>query len=398
MKFDYVVLGGGTNGICTGLALAKRKLNVAVIEQFSRDHQRGSSHGQGRIIRYLYPTNEYAQLMPASFKHWKTIEEKSGKKLFTPAGIMNISSSEDKSMSTISNILSNMNVDHELFNAEESRKKFPMNFENDDGVVLEKEAGILNASLCVRTVGDLFLEYGGKLIENTKIVDIKVNADETIKLIPNQGSEITCKQLVLCCGAWAGGILKNLNLELPLHPIRVDVPYWKIRDDYKGKYHYSVFPAGIYDKGPPQRTMKEDDGSVPYHIYWTPELEYPGLMKIAFHGSIGGEINPDQRDKNQAGPSERLLKRLAAFLEEKFPGINFEDGPAILESCIYTTTPDDDFILDKHPAYDNITIAAGFSGHGFKMSPETGEILADLATGQKPKYDLTPFSLNRFKK
>ena len=75
-------------------------------------------------------------------------------------------------------------------------------------------------------VGDLFLEYGGKLIENTKIVDIKVNADETIKLITNQGSEITCKQLVLCCGAWAGGILKNLNLELPLHPIRVDVPYW----------------------------------------------------------------------------------------------------------------------------------------------------------------------------
>ena len=101
------------------------------------------------------------------------------------------------------------------------------------------------------------------------------------------------------------------------------------------------------------------DGSVPYHIYWTPELEYPGLMKIAFHGSIGGEINPDQRDQNQgqmvymhrvfwqvkaicscklvkAGPSERLLKRLASFLEEKFPGINFEDGPAVLESCIYT--------------------------------------------------------------
>ena len=103
------------------------------------------------------------------------------------------------------------------------------------------------------------------------------------------------------------------------------------------------------------------DGSVPYHIYWTPELEYPGLMKIAFHGSIGGEINPDQRDQNQgqmvcmqsvswqfkvkyfcklskAGPSERLLKRLASFLEEKFPGINFEDGPAILESCIYTVS------------------------------------------------------------
>merc|ERR1711990_719193 len=104
---------------------------------------------------------------------------------------------------------------------------------------------------------------------------------------------------ILCCGAWASELLKNLNLELPLHPIRVDVPYWKIRDDYKGRYHYSVFPAGIYDKGPPQRTMKVDDGSVPYHIYWTPELEYPGLMKIAFHGSIGGEINPDQRDQNQ---------------------------------------------------------------------------------------------------
>ena len=76
-------------------------------------------------------------------------------------------------------------------------------------------------------VGDLFLEHGGKLIENTKIVDIKVGENGTVKLVDNNGSEITCKQLVLCCGAWAGGLLKNLNLELPLHPIRVDVPYWK---------------------------------------------------------------------------------------------------------------------------------------------------------------------------
>ena len=76
-------------------------------------------------------------------------------------------------------------------------------------------------------VGDLYLENGGKLIENTKIVDIKVIQNGTLKLIDNHGSEITCKQLVLCCGAWAGGLLKNLNLELPLHPIRVDVPYWK---------------------------------------------------------------------------------------------------------------------------------------------------------------------------
>ena len=76
-------------------------------------------------------------------------------------------------------------------------------------------------------VGDLYLELGGKLIENTKIVDIKICENDTVKLVDNQRSEITCKQLVLCCGAWADGLLKNLNLELPLHPIRVDVPYWK---------------------------------------------------------------------------------------------------------------------------------------------------------------------------
>ena len=76
-------------------------------------------------------------------------------------------------------------------------------------------------------VGDLFLKHGGKLIENTKIVDIKVSENDAVRLVDNDGSEITCKQLILCCGAWAGELLKNLNLELPLHPIRVDVPYWK---------------------------------------------------------------------------------------------------------------------------------------------------------------------------
>ena len=149
------------------------------------------------------------------------------------------------------------------------------------------------------------------------------------------GSTYECQKLIMTCGSWAKGLLKDLGLDLPLLPIRVDVPYWKIKDEYKDAYNINRFPAGIYDKGPPQNTVKSED-SEQFHVYWTPEKEYPGLIKIAFHGSFGGEINPDYRDLNQAEGSKKVIKLVQKFVGLYFPGLECENGPAVLESCIYT--------------------------------------------------------------
>jgi len=119
----------------------------------------------------------------------------------------------------------------------------------------------------------------------------------------------------------------------------------------------------------------------------------------AYHGTTGDNINPDQRDdlsKQNPEAYRKLIEHQRKIIASMFPGVKTEGGPAINETCIYTLTPDSDFILDTHPEHPGLVIAAGFSGHGFKMAPEVGEALADMASGKKPKYDMSPFSVARF--
>ncbi|CAG5104004.1 Oidioi.mRNA.OKI2018_I69.chr1.g1040.t1.cds [Oikopleura dioica] len=137
-----------------------------------------------------------------------------------------------------------------------------------------------------------------------------------------------------------------------------------------------------------------------YHYYWTPVKEYPNLIKISYHGTYRDEIDPDERDDPEKESSKRAKDQLEdhkRIIDLHFEGID-SSNPVIVEPCMYTNTPDNDFILDVHPTMKNVVIGAGFSGHGFKMSPETGEILADLALEKEPAYDMSFFSLDRFNK
>ncbi|XP_019615165.1 PREDICTED: peroxisomal sarcosine oxidase-like isoform X2 [Branchiostoma belcheri] len=116
-------------------------------------------------------------------------------------------------------------------------------------------------------------------------------------------------------------------------------------------------------------------------------------LKLCYHS--GPVIDPDDRD-GVAGSrgNQEIVRMMCDYVRKHFPGL--ESVPAIQESCIYTNTPDEDFILDRHPQYRNIIIGAGFSGHGFKLAPVVGKLLCELAMDKQPSYDMTPFSLNRF--
>ncbi|XP_037087782.1 peroxisomal sarcosine oxidase-like [Pollicipes pollicipes] len=125
------------------------------------------------------------------------------------------------------------------------------------------------------------------------------------------------------------------------------------------------------------------------HFYWLPSLEYPGLVKLCIH--TGVPCDPDRRD---AVSTEAVLRRLTEYVTQNFPGL--EPEPAIVETCMYTTTPDERCILDVHPAHPNIVFAAGMSGEGFKMGPVFGEVLQRLIDGEPSQFDLARFSLRRF--
>ncbi|XP_054650657.1 peroxisomal sarcosine oxidase isoform X2 [Dunckerocampus dactyliophorus] len=160
--------------------------------------------------------------------------------------------------------------------------------------------------------------------------------------------------------------------------VRINVCYWKekIADTYHVKKR---FPCFLLTEGDEAKS----------HIYGLPSNEYPGLMKICYHS--GTETDPDQRDKLTDKSDVDILQR---YIARHLPGLIPQ--PAVVESCMYTVTPDHHFVLDCHPAHGNIVIGAGFSGHGFKFGPMVGKLLCELSLGEVPSYDLSPFRISRF--
>ncbi|CBY14655.1 unnamed protein product [Oikopleura dioica] len=389
-KLPIIVVGAGAVGVATALALRRRGEEVLLLEQFFIGHQRGSSHGPSRIIRYLYEKERYTQMMPNAYKLWAQLESEQNVKLNTKCGILNISSASRKQIYT--EILSKNN-----FKFTDKIDDLPVKESEEFGYVLEEEGGVLDANLCVRASFEQFLKLGGKFMDGFKLKDFE--DDGTIVTVNSEdGKSVQGRKLVLACGAWAKKILAKTGVEIPLEVIKTETSYWRVKPE---------FTAGIID------VNNQETGDI-YHYYWTPVKEYQNLIKISYHGTYRDEVDPDERDDPEKDSKDRAAKQLEdhqRVIEMHFEGID-SSNPVIVEPCMYTVskngidslknyfknTPDNDFVLDAHPKMKNVFIGAGFSGHGFKMSPETGEILANLALGEENSYDMSFFSLKRFEK
>uniref|UniRef100_A0A8C4R0X4 Pipecolic acid oxidase n=1 Tax=Eptatretus burgeri TaxID=7764 RepID=A0A8C4R0X4_EPTBU len=181
-------------------------------------------------------------------------------------------------------------------------------------------------------------------------------------------------------GLWDpnGGILLADKALKALLVIQLDVCYWREKEPGQHSME-NGFPCIMH------LSPNGDEKS----IYALPPIDYPHLFKLCCH--FGIEIHPDTKERQH---NAQFLAFLSAYVKKHLPGL--ESTPALIDSCLYTNTPDMDFIIDKHPRYDNIIIGAGFSGHGFKLAPVVGKLLAELASGRRQSYKLTPFRISRF--
>ncbi|GFN92899.1 peroxisomal sarcosine oxidase [Plakobranchus ocellatus] len=158
--------------------------------------------------------------------------------------------------------------------------------------------------------------------------------------------------------------------------------YWRIKPGQEEAHQPDKFPCFI-------DARREKKGI--FDVYGLPCEEYPGLVKVACHG--GTPCNPNHRDLLDEDDSW-VIDQVKQNVVDTFPGL--EPEPAIIESCIYTMTPDDNPYIDRHPKYNNIIFAAGFSGHGFKLAPAVGKAITELVTGREPTYNMKPFKIGRF--
>ncbi|KAH9525459.1 hypothetical protein Btru_001478 [Bulinus truncatus] len=375
--YDVIVIGAGIEGSSVAYNLAKRGQKTLLIEQFPLPHSRGSSHGQSRITRYAYDDDFYVRMMVDAFPMWTQLEKESNTNLFINCGMLSLHFNNSADLGKITNALRAFQVPHEVLTSAEVRRRFPAIKDGGDySAVWDPRGGLLKADKCLRAFQDVFQQLGGVIRDGEPVT--KITPGDAVAVTTPKG-QYTAHNVVVAAGPWSEKICTSLDLKVFLKPIRALVLYWKIDEDFVQSYGPDSLPCFADSRTP-------DD----IHMYGLPCLEYPGLVKICLNPDV--VIDPDDRDKmeDDSQMTEEVKKEVASTFG------HLDSAPSIREYCIYTNTPDKHPYIDRHPKYPNIVIAAGFSGHGFKLAPAVGKAVTELVLRDPPTYNMQPFRMNRF--
>lgn len=375
MHYDVIVVGAGSMGMAAGYFLAKSGKRTLLIDSFNPPHNKGSHHGETRIIRHAYGEGvEYVPLALKAQELWKDLEKKTGKQLFIQTGVLNAGLKDTDFTQNIISSSKAYSLPLEVLNSSEVNKRWPgITLPNMYVGCFEPTSGVLKCVECIEAYRELAERNGATILTNSKVKELSVH-DKRVT-VKTEKQTFTADALVVSAGSWSGSLLSMLDLNLPLNPVRKTFAWF---DADENLYNYKDFPAFSFETS---------QGL----YYGFPSINGSGL-KVGRHD--GGEtINPDEAIP-EFGELEEDTTDLSQFLHDYMPSTQqLKYG----KTCMYTLTPDEDFIIDLHPNYSNVAIASGFSGHGFKFSSVVGQILSELIISGRTNQNITPFSINRFK-
>ena len=376
--YDVIVLGGGIAGASTAYALVKQGQNVLLIDRFEPGHKQGSSHGDGRIIRFNYTEAIYVEMAMQVYPLWAELSAESGEDFIIESGLIEYGNASTKEIAITEGVLSQYDIPYERLTPAEAQERFPQfTFEEDSQILFQPGGGVVRATPAVMALWRLVKEKGGTTLTGKPIQSISAE-DNQVSVTLENGETLSAKNLVLTAGGWTKKLAAQLNLDLPLTVTQEVLAYFPSKNDSIN--HQAGTMPGMID-------YNIYDGIEP-HFYSLPMIEIQGV-KLGRHHA-GSEIDAD----NVRYIDHEVVETMKRQITRRYPQLNSE--PIDMQSCLYTDTPDYHFILDKHPQYDNVTIGAGFSGHGFKFGPLLGKILAGLVLGQEAPVALDTFRIKRF--
>jgi sarcosine oxidase len=366
-QFDAIVIGAGMAGSAAAWQLSKDGLRTLLLEQFAINHARGSSHGESRIFRFAYPQPEYAKFAMQSKPLWLDLERDSNQNLLHSIGGLDFADDPDcfGDVRQIAAALQQNGAACEMLDAREIRRRYPQWRLPDHAIgVFSPDGGWISASKAVRAMLEQTVARGGTVCDNEPVVEIVPGAEVTVRTAT---AKYTAPRLVIAAGAWINHLLGALNISLPLKITREQPVYFApIRD--ARSFQSDRFPIWIHYRKP-------------HFTYGFPMLDTPGI-KLAFHHD-GPEIDPANPDR---APNPEVSRRLREYLQTYLPDAA---GEVIEEvTCLYTTTPDHNFVIDLLPKFLNIAIASPCSGHGFKFATGIGRALADLVQFGQTKLEI----------
>ncbi|MGW3118308.1 FAD-dependent oxidoreductase [Streptomyces sp. NPDC001107] len=347
------VVGAGLMGAATAWQLARRGHEVTLIEAYDIGHKHGSSHGSSRIVRRAYADPFYVHLTGQAYEQWRELEQDSSTPLLRTTGGLDMG--EDHDPKAIAELLSAAGVPHELLGPEEASERWPC-IRITGPVLHHPDAGVIDADQTVAACVRQACEHGAEAIIGTRVTGIDVQGTpEKVLLRTDDGREVLADTVVIAAGAW----LPELGLPVPLPPLEVT---------QQQVFHF------------PRR-----DPSVQWPtLIWDGELRLYGLPS----GSDGGPLPTYKVAEHDRGtPTTARTRsgvvdassrtRVSGFVRDRLPGL--APDPVAEATCLYTTTPDEDFVLDRHGPF---VIVSPCSGHGAKFTPLIGAMAADLATGR----------------
>jgi sarcosine oxidase len=327
MQAEVVVVGAGIMGSAAASALAREGRDVLLLEQFRVGHEHGSSHGRSRIVRLAYPEVEFVELAKEAFAGWRELERESGRELLELNGLLELV--EDPAQSS-HDALAAAGAEYELLTPEEARKRWPVVVPDGWTALLQREGGIVRADLALRAFVDGAVAHGARLEENTRVDSL---------------DDLDARAVIVTAGSW----VTKLVPDLPVRTTRETVAY---------------FARG----GDPLPSVVQLDPETRGHAMYSLHDPLHGLKAGAHHEGAG--VDPDE--PGEADPA--LLERIAEWVGRTYPDADPE--PAAAETCMYTTTADEHFILERR---GRVVIGSPCSGHGFKFAPAIGTRLAALA-------------------
>ena len=374
-----IVIGLGAMGSAAARHLAERGCQVSGFDLFSPPHALGSSHGLTRIFRQAYfEDHRYVPLLMRSFELWQRLEVDSGVRVLHLPGALIVGPESGRLVRRSAESAIRFGLAHELLDATELKRRYPVfNLRSGSHALLERDAGYLRLEECLEQQLRLAARAGAQLHTNEPVIDWHADSAGSGVTVRTAKGTYSADRLVITAGPWAPQVLASLAL--PMRTTR-QVLYWFSPKESIQHYREDRFPVYLIEA--------EGNDLLLYGFPLTgPESEG---VKVALHGSA--EVcTPETICRDiRASDEQSIRARLADTLPELAGRL------LRAETCIYTMTPDENFLLGTHPHHPSVIIAAGFSGHGFKFAPVIGEILADLVSLGSTAANIELFSLNRF--
>jgi sarcosine oxidase len=349
---DIVVVGGGIAGVATARALAGGLRSVVLLEQFELGHTRGSSHGTSRIHRLNYGDERFVRLAQAAGDAWRALEEERGERLLEQVGVIDLGPAAPAT----ARALAACGVPYETLSPNEVTARWPIRLEREETAVFQGDGGYLHADRAHAALLADAREGGVEVREQTRVEGLELGRGSVHLSLAN--GELVAGAVVVTAGAWAPRLLGPIGVELPVVPTRETVVYVDLpgAENLPPLIDYAGIPA-------------PGEGGIARPGNSTFSLAAPGAgLKAGLHHA-GPVTDPDQ----VGTVDESVAAWVSRWAASRYEHAGERLGA---ETCIYTNTADESFVLERH---GRVVVGSACSGHGFKFAPVVGRNLAALA-------------------